>query len=149
MSLTAPPLAFWKLLAQTPEEQSEDSRCVDVWKTVLRSLGRVKQSRLPLGRVLERTGFPENRVSRLLAGTGSSLPGLIDEVGRWLVSHQVEHADISLLATLGLADALGDVQARDWARRRLAVDFVQFRPGSAAPAETNGTDEETVDEEAA
>jgi hypothetical protein len=149
MSLTSPPLAFWKLLAQVPEEQSESRRCVDVWKTVLRSLGRVNQSRMPLGRVLERTGFPENRVSRLLAGTGSSLPGHIDEVGRWLVSHQVEHADLSLLATLGLADALGDVQARDWARRRLAIDFVQFRPVSAAPADANGSDEETVDEEAA
>ena len=113
MSLASPPLSFWKLVARLPEEQAENRGCIDVCKPVLRALGRVNQSGLPLGRVLERTDFPENRVARLLAGTGSSLPGLIDEVGRWLVSHDVEHADLALLAALGLADALGDVGTRD------------------------------------
>jgi hypothetical protein len=148
MSLASPPLSFWKLVARIPEEQAENHRCIDVWKPILRALGRVNQSGLPLGRVLERTDFPENRVARLLAGTGSSLPGLIDEVGRWLVSHDVEHADLALLATLGLADALGDVETRDWARRRLAIDYVHFRPSFEPSASSSDHEEAATEEDA-
>ena len=147
MSLASPPLSFWKLVARLPEEQAENRGCIDVCKPVLRALGRVNQSGLPLGRVLERTDFPENRVARLLAGTGSSLPGLIDEVGRWLVSHDVEHADLALLATLGLADALGDVETQDWARRRLAIDYVHFRPSSEFSASSGDHEEAATTEE--
>jgi hypothetical protein len=148
MSLASPPLSFWKLVARIPEEQADNHRCIDVWKPVLRALGRVNQSGLPLGRVLERTDFPENRVARLLAGTGSSLPGLIDEVGRWLVSHDVEHTDLALLATLGLADALGDVETRDWARRRLAIDYVHFRPSLEPSASSSDREEAATEEDA-
>jgi hypothetical protein len=72
------------------------------------------------------------------------LPGLIDEVGRWLTSHDVEHADLSLLATLGLADALGDVEALDWARRRLAIDYVHLRPSSEPSAPSSANNGETA-----
>jgi hypothetical protein len=149
MSLASPPLPFWKLIAKAPEEQEENPRCINIWKPVLRTLGRVNQSGAPLGRILERTGFPEDRVSRILAGTGASLPGLIDEVGRWLVSHDVEHADLSILATLGLADALGDFEAREWARRRLAIDYVKFRPSAERSANAPDDDGDDAGEEAA
>lgn len=144
MSLVSPPLHFWKLIARLPEDQTDSRQCLAIWKPVMRALGRVRQSGTPLGRTLHRTGFPQDRVSRLLVASGSSLPGLVDEVGRWLVSHDVEHADISVLATLGLADALGDVGARDWARQCIAVDYVRGEmPGRSAVSE------EQSDEEAA
>jgi len=147
MSLVSPPLQFWKLIARIPEDQAESRQCIAIWKPVMRALGRVRHSGTPLGRVLHRTDFPEDRVSRLLAASGSSLPGLVDEVGRWLVSHDVEHADLSVLATLGLADALGNVEARDWARRRIAVDYVRW--SGEASAHTAASKEEPEGEEAA
>lgn len=125
MSLADPPLSFWKLLASVPEEQSEDANCISIWRTVLRAAGRVRHSRAPLGRILRETDFPDARVSRLLAATGPSLPWLLDEVGRWLISHDVEHANLAELATLGLGDALNDHPARDWARRSIALQFVR------------------------
>jgi hypothetical protein len=62
---------------------------------------------------------------RLLSATGSTLVGLIDEVARWLISHDVANADLSLLATLGLADALADTATREWTRRHIALDYVR------------------------
>lgn len=149
MSLASPPLSFWKLIASIPDTQSGNRRCLEIWKPVLRALGRVNQSRAPLGRVLARTSFPENRVSRLLSGSGTSLPGLVDEVGRWLVSHDVEHANLSLLATLGLADALGDIDARDWARRQLAIDYVRLQPSLERDVSSTNEKNENGEEEAA
>src|SRR5262245_34840447 len=69
--------------------------------------------------------FPEDRMDRLLTASGSSLAGLIDEALRWLVSHRGEAADLSVLATLGIADALGDREAQDWARQQIALDYVR------------------------
>jgi hypothetical protein len=40
------------------------------------------------------------------------------------VSHQVEATDLSALATLGIADALQDGKARDWARKQMAFDYI-------------------------
>ena len=74
----------------------------------LRALGHVRHSSASLGRTLADQDFPEDRMDRLLTASGSSLPGLIDEALRWLVSHRVEAADLSVLVTLGIADALGD-----------------------------------------
>ena len=64
-------------------------------------------------------------MNRLLTASGSSLPGLIDEALRWLVVHQGNSVDLSVLVTLGVADALGDTEARDWARKQIAL----LRPG--------------------
>lgn len=129
MSLSDPPLSFWKLMARVPEFQAENDRCLAVWKVVFRAMGRVTQSRVPLGRVLKETDFPEDRLSRLLVASGTSLPGLLDEVARWLISHDVERADLTNLCVIGLGDALGDFEARNWARRLLALQFVRSRSG--------------------
>jgi hypothetical protein len=50
---------------------------------------------------------------------------LTDEALRWLVSHRVDAVDLSVLATLGIADALADGEARDWARKQMALDYVR------------------------
>jgi hypothetical protein len=125
MFLPAPPLSFWKLMATVPQEQADDERCVTVWKVVLRALGNVRHSSGSLGLTLAAQDFPEDRMDRLLTASGSSLPGLIDESLRWLVSHRVEAVDLSILATLGIADALGDGETSDWARKQLALDYVR------------------------
>ena len=125
MSLSQPPLSFWMVLASAPAEQTNDDGCVAVWKTILRAMGRVGPSGPALGRVLAETEFPRDRVSRLLVAAGSTLVGLIDEVARWLISHDVANADLSLLAGLGLADALADTATREWARRHIALDYVR------------------------
>jgi hypothetical protein len=124
MFLPEPPLSFWKLMAAVPQEQTDDERCVTVWKIVLRALGNVRHSSSSLGRTLATQDFPEDRMDRLLTASGSSLPGLIDEALRWLVSHRVEAVDLSVLVTLGIADALSDGETRDWARKQIALDYV-------------------------
>jgi hypothetical protein len=125
MFLPEPPLSFWKMVAAAPQEQTDDARCLEVWKIILRSLGHLRQSSGSLGRTLAANEFPEDRLDRLLTASGSSLPGLIDEALRWLISHRVEASDVSALATLGVADALGDTNARDWARKQIALDYVR------------------------
>jgi hypothetical protein len=133
MHLPEPPLSFWKMMAGAPQEQIGDERCLAVWKLVLRALGHVRHSNASLGRALAAQEFPEDRMDRLLTASGSSLPGLIDEALRWLISHRVEHADLSVLAALGIAVGLGDAEARDWSRRRIALDYV--RQASKQPSQ--------------
>ena len=118
MFLPQPPLSFWKMMAAVPCEQTDDTRCVAIWKIVLRALGEIYQSGRPLGQILATEKFPEARMDRLLTASGASLPGLIDEALRWLVSRRVAAADLSVLVTMGVADALGDAEARDWARKK-------------------------------
>src|SRR6266516_1695398 len=125
MFLPDPPLTFWKLLASVPNEQTENEHCVAIWKIVLRALGDLRHSSSSLGRALAEPGFPEDRMERLLTASGSSLPGLIEEALRWLSSHHVQTVDLSIIASLGLADTLGILEARDWARRQIALDYVR------------------------
>ena len=113
---------------------------VAIWKIVLRAFGEIYQSGKSLGQILATEEFPEARMDRLLTASGASLPGLIDEALRWLVSHRVEAADLSVLVTLGVADALGDTEARDWARKKIALDFVR----SAKPTEHGGKSPKAV-----
>jgi hypothetical protein len=126
MFLPEPPLSFWKTMAAVPQEQIDNAQCLAVWKVILRALGHIRHSSASLGRTLAAQEFPEDRLDRLLTGSGSSLPGLIDETVRWLVSHGAETSDLSAPATLGVADALGDTEARDWARKQIALDYVRF-----------------------
>jgi hypothetical protein len=135
MFIPEPPLSFWKMMAAVPREQTDDDHCLAIWKVVLRALGEVYQSSSSPGNVLATEGFPESRMNRLLTASGTSLPGLIDEALHWIVSHKVKSVDLSVLVTLGVADALGDTEARDWARKQIALDFV--RSAKATDQERN------------
>jgi hypothetical protein len=137
MFLPKPPLSFWKLMAIVPQEQIDEEHSLAIWKSVLRALGRIRHSSASLGRTLADHDFPEDRMDRLLTASGPSLPGLIDEALRWLVSDNVEAADLSPLATLGIADALGEGEGRDWARKQLALDYV--RSADARAREKKGS----------
>jgi hypothetical protein len=63
------------------------------------------------------------------------------------MAHQswVKATDLSVLATLGLADALNDAEACDWARKKIALDFVR----SAKPTEHEGKSSKAVLQEEA
>ena len=125
MSLGEPPLAFWTHLAAVPLEQSELPAAIEVWKVILHTLGTVRHAGRPVGAVLAETEFSQERMSRLLTATGAALTGAIDEAGRWLISHDIENANLSALLTLGLGDALSEATTTDWSRRRLALDYVR------------------------
>jgi hypothetical protein len=134
MFIPEPPLSFWKMIAAVPREQTDDDRCIAIWKIVVRSLGELYPSSTSLGQILAAEEFPEGRMNRLLTASGASLPGLIDEALRWLISHRVAAADLSVLVVLGVADALDDIETRDWARKKIALDFVR----STKPTQNGG-----------
>ena len=125
MPLGEPPMAFWIHLAAVPPPQSESPAAIEVWKAVLRMLGTVRQAGKPASAVLAQTGFPRDRMSRLLTATGAALTGAIDEAGRWLISHDIERANLADLLALGLADALSDVTTENWAKRRIALEYTR------------------------
>src|SRR5262249_50827140 len=43
MFLPEPPLCFWKMMADVPRAQTDDERCLTIWKLVLRALGNIYQ----------------------------------------------------------------------------------------------------------
>ena len=51
-------MSFWKMMAAVPREQTDDDRCVAIWKIVLRALGEIYQSGKPLGQILATEEYP-------------------------------------------------------------------------------------------
>jgi hypothetical protein len=131
-ALSEPPMAAWLALAATPRRQADDPQCSAVWLTVIQALGSLRQGGPPAGRRLAESEFPENRMSALLAATGPVLVDLIGETVRWLLAKEVKKTDLSTLATLGVADALGDLEARTWAKRHIALDWARVVRRDAA-----------------
>jgi hypothetical protein len=122
-AMSEPPMAAWLALAAVPREQADDPDCSVVWLTVIQALGSMQQGKYRAGRLLATSQYPENRMSALLAASGPTLVNLIGEAVRWLLAKGVKKADLSTLATLGVADALGDFEARSWAKRHIALDW--------------------------
>ena len=120
-------MLFWTLLASVPTLHAENARCVRVWRTIFHALGHIRSGGSSVGRALADSDFPGRRMARLLAATWGTLPPQLTEAIRWVFARNNLQVDLSVPATLGLADALGDPSARDWARRRLALDYVKQR----------------------
>ncbi len=119
------PLDAWLALAAAPVEDMEGSDTRQVWETVVRALGVVRQGGPGIGAVLAQTKYPETRVSSLLTAHGEALIGLIAEATRWLVSHEVERCTLTDIVVLGLADARGDHVAREEAVARIALGYAR------------------------
>jgi hypothetical protein len=118
------PLDAWLALAAAPVADMDDTGTRQVWETVVRALGIVRQGGPNIGAILADTDYPEARLSSLLAAHGDALVGLIAEVVRWLVSHEIERCTLTDIVVLGIADSRGDKVARDEAvarRRRSAA----------------------------
>ena len=96
-----------------------------VWETVARALGVVRQGGPGIGAVLAETDYPEARLSSLLAAHGDALVGLIAEIVRWLVAHDVDRCTLTDLVVLGIADGRGDNVARSEVVGRMCLDYAR------------------------
>jgi hypothetical protein len=106
------PLDAWLALAAAPVADMADVGTRQVWETVARALGVVRQGGPGIGAVLAETDYPEARLSSLLAAHGDALVGLIAEIVRWLVARDVDRCTLTDLVVLGIADGRGDNVAR-------------------------------------
>jgi hypothetical protein len=121
------PLDAWLALAAAPISDMDQIETRQVWETVVRAWGVVRQGGPGVGAVLAETDYPEARVSALLASHGETLIGLIAEVVRWLVSHEVDKCTLTDIVVLGIADARGDSATRDEAIARIALGYARSK----------------------
>jgi hypothetical protein len=128
------PLDAWLALAAAPKEDTDQLETRQVWETAVRALGVVRQGGPSIGAVLAQTEYPEARLSSLLMAHGETLVGLIGEVVRWLVSHEVQRCMLTDIVVLGIADARADNIARDEAVARIALDYARNKPRKHATA---------------
>jgi hypothetical protein len=127
------PLDAWLALAAAPVADMDDVRTRQVWETVARALGVVRQGGPSIGAVLAETDYPEARLSSLLAAHGDALVGLIAEIVRWLVAHDVDRCTLTDIVVLGIADARADNVARNEVVARMCLDYARaLRRRSAA-----------------
>ena len=120
------PLDAWFALAAAPKDDMDRPETRQVWETTVRALGVVRQGGPTVGAILAETEYPEARLSSLLTARGETLIGLIAEVVRWLVSHEVERCTLTDIVVLGIADARGESSARDEAIARIALSLCSF-----------------------
>jgi hypothetical protein len=119
------PLDAYVALAAVPASETDNPATMSVWQTVVRALGDIRQGGPPIGAVLAETGYPEARINALLTAQGETLIGLIAEVVRWMVAHDVSRASLTDLVTLGLTDALGDAPAHQQINQQIALTFTR------------------------
>ena len=119
------PLDAWLALAAAPVADMADVGTRQVWETVARALGVVRQGGPGIGAVLAETDYPEARLSSLLAAHGDALVGLIGEIVRWLVAHDVDRCTLTDLVVLGIADGRGDNVARSEVVGRMCLDYAR------------------------
>jgi len=119
------PLDAWLALASAPVADTEQPETRQVWETVVRALGVMRQGGPSVGRALSETDYPEARLSSLLTAHGDALTGLIAEAVRWLVSHDIKRCTLTDIVVLGLADAHGDRAAHDDIVARIALDYAR------------------------
>jgi hypothetical protein len=121
---SAPGLEYYRLLARVPREHADDPGAEAVWRLVLCALGDLRAAPGGVGATLARSRYAKDRASRLVTAAGGHLRAEIGAAIAWLIAHGERCAALWELATLGLADALADGEALDWARRRIALDYV-------------------------
>ena len=121
------PLDAWLALAAAPKEDMDRPETRLVWETTVRALGAVRQGGPAVGAILAETDYPEARLSSLLTARGETLVGLIAEVVRWLVSHEVERCTLTDIVVLGIADARGESSAREEAISRVALSYARYK----------------------
>jgi len=128
------PLDAYIALAAVPASETDNPATMAVWQTAVRALGIIRHGGSPMAAVLAETGYPEARMNALLTAQGETLVGLMAEVVRWLVAHDVLRVSLTDLVTIGLTDALGSAAAHQQIVQRIALTFTraQRRPTRAA-----------------
>jgi hypothetical protein len=122
---SAPHIEYYRILSHVPRAQADDTGAEAVWRLVLGGLGELRGTGRGIGRALAGTGYAEDRASRLVTASGGHLRSEIAAAIDWLVAHDLSSAALWQVATLGIADALGDQEALQWARREIAMDYVR------------------------
>jgi hypothetical protein len=125
MIATEPPMLYWQLLGEVPPRLMDITATEAVWRAILPALGAIRAGGIPIGKALAQSDYPEMRVRQLLTATGETLVGLVAEVVRWLVAHQVTALDLSSLGALALADGLGEEETRAELRQLIAMSWVR------------------------
>jgi hypothetical protein len=121
------PLDAWLALAAAPPADMEQTDTRQVWETIVRALGVVRQGGPSIGAILAKTDYPEARISSLLAAHGETLIALMAEVVRWLVSHDVDRCTLTDIVVLGIADARDNHVERDEAAARIALGYARSK----------------------
>jgi hypothetical protein len=121
------PLDAYVALAAVPASETDNPATMSVWQTVVRALGDIRHGDPPIGAVLATTDYPDARMSALLTAQGETLVGLMAEVIRWVVAHDISRASLTDLVTLGLTDALGDAPAHQQIVQQIALTFTRTR----------------------
>jgi hypothetical protein len=120
------PLAAYVALARAPIEWTQDdATALPAMAETVRALGRVRHRGFSVGRVLAEIEYPEARLSALLAARGDHVIDLVAEIVRWIIAHDVDEVALTDLVTFAVADATGDIVARDAARHRIALDYAR------------------------
>ena len=122
---TAPGIEYYRILSRVPRAQADDADAEAVWRVVLRALGELRCSGRGIGGALAETRYAEDRTSRIVTATGGHLRAEIGAVIDWLIAHGERTSALWQVAALGIADALGDQDALQWARRAIAMDYVR------------------------
>lgn len=122
-----PPMAVWRCMSHVPQDQLVNPDAERTWRTAIAYLGAADIGERRAGRALFSSQYPEPRMQALLANRGS---GHVPEALAWLRSTDTANVDITPLLTLSLADIQRDTEARRWAERTLALDYV--RPSARA-----------------
>jgi len=131
----AVPLAFWRLFAggPVPDAWLEDAETVDALHTLAVSMAHIphisraardEERSLPLGMMLARAGYPNDRADRFLQARGDTLRQLVVEIRNFLDT-QTTRLDWRDLAVLLVADAQDDTEALDRGRRAVARAYVR------------------------
>ena len=142
MALSARPIAYWRLALEFPTGTDAAA------EVILRGLGSIAHVTKEnggtsggddavwvsgFGAIMAKNSFPESRVDRLLTAHGDTLRSLAAEAWQFSSAKGVSRADWRSLASLLVADCLGDEDGVQWSRARIAREFVRV-PSSTESA---------------
>ena len=125
MAMEHPTLTYWEILAAVPESLSSAGPCDEAWRVIAKALGHLALGGHGFGRALAEAHYPEMRMDRLLAATGDALRGQVADALRWLETTGTSRVRLSDVAVLMLADGISDAAVEEYARRRVALDYVR------------------------
>ncbi len=128
-----PPMAVWRCMSRVPPRQIANPNAERIWRMAISYLGSADIGGRRAGRALYGSEYPEPRMQSLLANRGA---GHVSEALAWLRSTGTANVDITPLVALALADIEGDQEARRWAVRTLALDYVRPAPRSATSSQS-------------
>lgn len=150
-SPSAPPMAYWGLIASLPREFTDDGELERALWVLIKGmalvphpkrqeteLDTVAQKNASFGRAMAAVRFHESRVERICQASGAAVAPLIEEAIRTIASsgqREMDWRQPAILMVAAVKARFGDpawVEVLAWARRVTALDFVRERAAEAA-----------------